>query len=295
MSRKEPIIYNTDKWLAENEKFFLPPVCNKMMHQEGQLKVFYIGGPNIRKDYHIEEGEELFYMLKGDMCLKIVEHGQFRDIPIKEGEIFLLPARVAHSPQRNAETIGFVVERERDETELDGLRYFVEQNGTPTVDSLYEAWFHCTDLGTQLAPVIKGFFASEQYKTGKPIPGTIPENPPIALDREVSVQPPFNLQDWIDNHRNDLDTEGCVQLFPPTFQFDVKMYGKGTNSEQAQGFEIWIWQIEGTSSVNVDGKDFKLDANDTMLVLDGQKYTASRPAGSVVLICHQDPARKKKL
>ncbi|GFR58464.1 3-hydroxyanthranilate 3,4-dioxygenase, partial [Elysia marginata] len=203
----------------------------------------------------------LFYMIKGDMCLKVVEHGKFKDIPIKEGEIFLLPACIAHSPQRNANTIGFVVERERDETELDGLR----------------------------------FFASEQYKTGKPIPGTIPENPPIVLDSEINLQMPFNFKKWINENRNDLDTKGHVQLFPATFQFDVKVYGKGTNSEQCKGFEIWIWQIEGTSSVSVDGKDYKLEANDTMLVLDGQKYTAVRPVGGVALICHQDPARKKKL
>ena len=28
----------TSSWLEENEKFFLPPVCNKMMHND-QLKV----------------------------------------------------------------------------------------------------------------------------------------------------------------------------------------------------------------------------------------------------------------
>ncbi|KAK3796392.1 hypothetical protein RRG08_026648 [Elysia crispata] len=294
MSEKEPIIYNTEKWIAENEKYFLPPVCNKMMHKEGQMKVFYVGGPNVRKDYHIEEGEELFYMLKGDMCLKVVEHGKHRDVPIKEGEIFLLPACVAHSPQRNADTIGLVVERERDVKELDGLRYFVEKDGLPTTESLYEAWFHCEDLGTQLGPIINQFFASEQYKTGQPIPGTIPESPPVSLDGEVSLQMPFNFQAWINQNRSDLDNS-FVQLFPPTFQFDVKVYGKGTNSEGCCGFEIWIWQIEGTSSVTVDGKDYRLEPKDTMLILDGQKYTATRPAGSVALICHQDPARKKKV
>ncbi|GFO11992.1 3-hydroxyanthranilate 3,4-dioxygenase [Plakobranchus ocellatus] len=295
MPGKEPIVYNTDKWIEENKKFFLPPVCNKMMHNQGQMKVFYVGGPNVRKDYHIEEGEELFYMLKGDMCLKVIEHGKHRDVPIKEGEIFLLPACIAHSPQRYEDTIGLVIERERDDTELDGLRYFTEKDGVPTTDSLFEAWFHCDDLGTQLGPIIKQFFASEQYKTGKPISGTIPETPPVILDSEVSLQAPFSLQAWIDRHRTELDTKGCVQLFPPTFQFDVKVYGKGENTEQCKGFEVWIWQLEGTSTVNVEGKDYNLETNDTMLVLDEQQYTASRPHGSVALICHQDPKRKKKL
>ena len=42
--------------------------------------MFYVGGrkANERKDYHLEEGEELFYMRQGDMCLKILEGGKFR-------------------------------------------------------------------------------------------------------------------------------------------------------------------------------------------------------------------------
>ena len=35
---KEPVHLNVGKWIEENEKFFLPPVCNKMMH-DTQLKV----------------------------------------------------------------------------------------------------------------------------------------------------------------------------------------------------------------------------------------------------------------
>ena len=116
-----PVHLNVEKWIEENEKFFLPPVCNKMMHNT-QLKVFYVGGPNQRKDYHLEEGEELFYMRKGDMCLKILENGKFKDVHIKQGQVFLLPGRIPHSPQRNENTVGLVIERERLKTETDGLR-----------------------------------------------------------------------------------------------------------------------------------------------------------------------------
>ena len=38
-------------------------------------------------------------------------------------------------------------------------RYFVEEDGKPTLQSLYEEWFHCVDLGTQLGPVIKRYWA----------------------------------------------------------------------------------------------------------------------------------------
>ena len=137
-------------WVEENRASFQPPVCNKLMHQE-QLKIMFVGGPNTRKDYHIEEGEEVFYQLEGDMILRVLEQGQHRDVPIRQGEIFLLPARVPHSPQRFANTMGLVIERRRLESELDGLRYYVGD----TEDVLFEKWFHCKDLGTQLAPIIQ--------------------------------------------------------------------------------------------------------------------------------------------
>jgi len=70
-----------------------------MLYGDGQLQAFIVGGPNIRKDYHIEEGEEFFYQIKGDMRLDIMEKGQPKQVPIKEGEVFILPARIPHSPQ----------------------------------------------------------------------------------------------------------------------------------------------------------------------------------------------------
>ncbi|CAG2120772.1 unnamed protein product, partial [Medioppia subpectinata] len=96
---------NMKTWIEENKDYFLPPICNKLMHNS-QLKVFFVGGPNQRKDYHIEEGEELFYMIKGDMCLKVIEKGEPKDVIIKEGHVFLLGAKIPHSPQRFADTIG---------------------------------------------------------------------------------------------------------------------------------------------------------------------------------------------
>ena len=105
---KNTVHLNTEKWIKENEKYFLPPVCNKMMHND-QLKVFFVGGPNQRKDFHLEEGEELFYMRKGDMSLPILTQGGFRTVHIRQGDVFLLPGRIPHSPQREKEPQTFTL------------------------------------------------------------------------------------------------------------------------------------------------------------------------------------------
>ncbi|KAM7061741.1 3-hydroxyanthranilate 3,4-dioxygenase isoform 2-T2 [Acridotheres tristis] len=195
------LLVNVRKWIEENKTAFLPPVCNKLMHRY-QLNVMFVGGPNERKDYHIEEGEELFYQVQGDMCLKIIENGRQKDVVIREGEMFLLPARIPHSPQRYENTVGLVVERERLKTEIDGLRYYVGES----TNVLFEKWFHCEDLGTQLIPIIQEFFNSRQYKTGKPNPGdstcmitnsilfghVMPSYPPTSFSSENPESLQFN-------------------------------------------------------------------------------------------------------
>ena len=82
MAIASSLLHDVSGWIEENKSSFIPPVCNKLMHGAGQLKVMFIGGPNVRKDYHIEEGEELFYQVKGDMVLKIVEKGILESINI---------------------------------------------------------------------------------------------------------------------------------------------------------------------------------------------------------------------
>ena len=99
------------------------------------------------------------------MCVETIEKGVRKPVRIPQGHIFCLPGRIPHSPQRLAGTVGLVMERARVPGESDGLRWY-SRDGSGRV--LYEEWFHCTDLGTQLKPVIERFFASECYKTGVP-------------------------------------------------------------------------------------------------------------------------------
>ncbi|KAM8809689.1 3-hydroxyanthranilate 3,4-dioxygenase [Eudromia elegans] len=278
---------NVRKWIEENKNAFLPPVCNKLMHRS-QLNVMFVGGPNERKDYHIEEGEELFYQVKGDMCLKIIENGNHRDIVIREGEMFLLPARMPHSPQRYANTMGLVIERKRLKTEIDGLRYYVGES----TDVLFEKWFHCEDLGTQLAPIIREFFNSRQYQTGKPNPDELLKETPFPLN-PTSVMEPFSFQSWLNGHRGEIKEKQSLSVFEDTFETEVIAYGPGITENSKKNSDIWIWQLEGTSAITKDGKTLALAAGDSLLVRAQTTYCWKRAEGCVALYIAQDPTRKQ--
>jgi 3-hydroxyanthranilate 3,4-dioxygenase len=114
-----------------------------------------VGGPNERRDYHINQTPEWFYMYKGNMLLKVVDQGEFKDIHIKEGEIFLLPPNTPHNPVRFANTVGIVIEQPRPAASIDKLRWYCQNCN----DMVHEASFHCTDLGTQIKQAIKEFEA----------------------------------------------------------------------------------------------------------------------------------------
>ena len=167
--------HNLKAWVEENRDLLKPPVGNKMVWSDSELLVMVVGGPNRRKDYHVEEGEEFFYQIEGDITLRIMEDGKARDIAIREGEIFLLPARVPHSPQRPAETVGMVVERQRKPGELDHLRWYCEGCG----DVLHDASFQLEDLGSQLKPIIENFYATESLRICKGC-GTLMQPPPAT-------------------------------------------------------------------------------------------------------------------
>ena len=167
--------FSLKQWIDEHRHLLKPPVGNKLVWQDTEFQVMIVGGPNARKDYHIEDGEELFYQLEGDIVVKVIEDGKPRDIRVREGDIFLLPAGIPHSPQRPAGTVGMVVERMRAEKEIDHLRWFCESCG----HLLYDATFHCKDLGTQLKPIIEGFFADTAKRTCAKC-GTVLEPPQPA-------------------------------------------------------------------------------------------------------------------
>ncbi len=163
--------FNFKKWIDENRHLLKPPVGNQQVFKgNDDFIVMVVGGPNSRKDYHYDEGEEFFYQLEGDIVLKIIEDGKPKDIEIKEGEIFLLPAKVPHSPRRPANTIGLVIERYRRDGEKDGFIWHCENCGT----LLHEEYVELTDIVTQLPPIMNRFWNTPENHTCKTC-GTVME------------------------------------------------------------------------------------------------------------------------
>lgn len=126
-----------------------------------------MGGPNARTDYHINQTPEWFYQYKGAMTLKVVDDGQFRDIVIREGDMFLLPGNTPHNPVRFADTVGVVLEQRRPAGSLDRMRWYCQAGSPPCGAVVHEAAFHCTDLGTQIKAAIEQFMAGEDTRRCK--------------------------------------------------------------------------------------------------------------------------------
>ena len=163
--------FNFMKWIEDNRHLLKPPVGNKCMVDEDFI-VMVVGGPNTRKDYHYEEGPEFFYQIEGDITVKVIENGEPRDINIKEGEMYYLPPRVPHSPQRSEGSIGIVIERKRVDGEMDGLMWYCENCG----NKLYEEFFQLENIVDQLPPIMNKFYADEEKRTCSNC-GTVMEPP----------------------------------------------------------------------------------------------------------------------
>jgi 3-hydroxyanthranilate 3,4-dioxygenase len=152
---------NIPKWVEENKEYLTPPVGNHLMFKDGEFQVMIVRGPNTRRDFHQEPGEELFYQLEGDMTIAILEDGEIYEVILREGEIFMLPSNVIHSPRRPAGTLGLVVERQRTQEEIENVRWMCESCG----NQLHLHSQIITDLDTQLGPIMETFWSNDELRT----------------------------------------------------------------------------------------------------------------------------------
>ena len=157
-----PAPLNLQAWIDEHRHLLKPPVGNKCIY-DGDFIVMIVGGPNQRTDYHWDEGAEWFYQLEGEMVLKTIQGGKVVDVPIRAGEVFLLPPNTPHSPQRMPNSVGLVVERKRLPHEKDGIQYYCDNCNS----LLFEEFFTLQNVEKDFPPIFDRFFSDEKKRTCK--------------------------------------------------------------------------------------------------------------------------------
>jgi 3-hydroxyanthranilate 3,4-dioxygenase len=154
--------FNFNRWIDEHSHLLKPPVGNKAVFEDSGMIVQVVGGPNQRTDFHDDPAEEFFCQLRGDMLLKIAEAGRIHDVPIREGEVFLLPPHLRHSPQRPIEgSLGLVVEGARGPGAKDGLEWFCFDCGA----LLHRVEIALADIVKDLPPLFAAFYSDKSART----------------------------------------------------------------------------------------------------------------------------------
>ncbi len=173
--------FNLNKWIEENRNLLKPPVGNKNLYKDASdYIVMVVAGPNARKDYHYNETEELFYQLEGSIKVIIQENGERKMMELHPGDMYLHPAKVPHSPAREAGSIGLVIERKREgEGFTDGLLWFCDICN----HKIHETYFELHDVEKDFLPHFKIFYNSKKLRTCEKC-GTIMETDPRFTDSE---------------------------------------------------------------------------------------------------------------
>jgi 3-hydroxyanthranilate 3,4-dioxygenase len=269
----------------------------------------FVGGPNERTDFHVDESSEFFYQLQGNIQLPIIEgpDGHRRVIDIREGDVFLLPSRIPHSPQRPEQgSVGFVLERARNiPAEYDCMRWYSDFNTCDKVE--FEKFFHCNDLAKDLVPIAAEYALFCQRGRQRLSPEeevSMSENvgisrtvKPIQDNRTAIVPEPFNLRNWIDERRDRFCQGTSISLFGSTHpdkEFDINISSLEEEIVSAEDYEVMVWQLEGQSTISGHGVTC-LDAGMCMVFPLGSMWTINRSqnACSITMVIHCDPLGNK--
>jgi len=177
--------FNLMKWIDEHRDILEPPVGNAQIWADTDFMVTVVAGPNERTDFHDDPLEEFFYQLTGSMTLRVIEDGRIKDVPIREGDVLLLPPHVRHSPQRpEPGSYGLVIERVRPEGNRDGFEWYCDQCGS----RIYRKEVQLQSIVDDLPPVFREYYDSDSLRTcgacgwvdpGRRAPAPAEELPPV--------------------------------------------------------------------------------------------------------------------
>jgi 3-hydroxyanthranilate 3,4-dioxygenase len=153
--------FNFQGWLRDHEQLLQPPVNNCLVWEDADLMVTVVGGPNRRLDYHVDPVEEFFYQFKGNAFLRIMSDDGPYDVQLREGDVFLMPPRVPHSPQRpEAGSLCLVVEPKRSDGVLDAFEWYC---GT-CHHKLHRVELQLRSIVKDLPPLFEAFATDEALR-----------------------------------------------------------------------------------------------------------------------------------
>ena len=119
--------FNLQQWIDENRGNWGQ---RRVIWEDSDFIAFVTRGPNRRKDFHINPGDEIFYQLEGELNLNYLGKERKAELALlKAGDLFLLPANVPHSPRRADGSWTLVVERTRQSKEQDRFIWICEECG----------------------------------------------------------------------------------------------------------------------------------------------------------------------
>jgi 3-hydroxyanthranilate 3,4-dioxygenase len=167
--------YHLRQWVEEHKEYFNPPFrTNRLIVSHKDFLVMMLRGPNTRLDFHTEPGDEFFYQVEGDMELHLKPEGERRQVvKIKQGEIFVCPGGLAHSPRRFEETWGLVIERKRRPGEKEGFTWFCEKCDELVLSRVMDP----DNIPAQVAQVYQEFNDKKQLRTCGACGYVFPETP----------------------------------------------------------------------------------------------------------------------
>eukprot|EP01137_Pigoraptor_chileana_P012250 Opistho-2@64417 len=302
--RSHPDPLHLWKWIESVKADLKPPVGNKMLYgKDCEFKIMIVGGPNTRTDYHVQNGEEFFWQLQGNMVLRINDGGMFKDIAINEGECFMLPPNIPHSPQRTADSIGLVIERERLPHEIDHLRWYCPNCRR----ILYQESFHCIDLGSELVPVINRYYDNEPLRMCKNCGHVDERNSHIQNGAKQDADPtvprvnwethplPFSLNEWIDKNKGDLKPPvGNKMVFGKHCEFKVMIVG-GPNTRTDYHEEVgeeWFYMIKGDMTLKIKeggkSKDVHIREGESYLLPGNVPHSPQRFPDTIGLVVERE-------
>lgn len=157
--------FNLLHWIEENRGLLKPPVGNKNIYTEsGDFIVMVVGGPNARKDYHYNETDEFFYQLEGSIQVAIQTEKGKEIITLNAGDVYLIPAKIPHSPMRSEGSVGLVIESKRAQANTqDGLLWYCDHCN----EKLHEVYFPLKNIETDFLSHFKTFYTSKELRTCK--------------------------------------------------------------------------------------------------------------------------------